>query len=158
MYKNYLYSDEKGEGGEVDVGFVVPSERVLLVSCHFYALTKAANSAGRQGEKHTVIVCCAPKKKKKKHPKGASGCCAPESVPSAPILPSPSESPALRKVEVSASVSARAPALKFCRNSLRTDTASWLVHGPQLPPANTHFIFNMDITGAQIDTVARVIS
>lgn len=38
--------------------------------------------------------------------------------PSTPIMPSPSESPALRNVLVSASVRALAPAEKFCRNSL----------------------------------------
>lgn len=40
------------------------------------------------------------------------------SSPSTPILPSPSESPALRNVFVSASVRALALAEKFCRNSL----------------------------------------
>lgn len=39
-------------------------------------------------------------------------------LPSTPILPSPSLSPALRKALVSLSVSALAPAEKFCRNSL----------------------------------------
>lgn len=45
MYKNYLYSDERGE---VEVGIVVPSDVGQLP---FYDLTMAANSAKRQNEK-----------------------------------------------------------------------------------------------------------
>lgn len=47
------------------------------------------------------------------------------SSPSTPILPSPSESPAFRKAFVSASVSALAPAEKFCRNSLKSTTGNY---------------------------------
>lgn len=42
-------------------------------------------------------------------------------VPSIPILPSPSLSPAARRVLVSASVSSLAPEEKFCRNNLGID-------------------------------------
>lgn len=57
-------------------------------------------------------------------------------IPSAPILPSPSVSPAPRKALVSASFRTRAPDLKFWRNSLQTEVSSeftdpsshWLRH------------------------------
>lgn len=42
-------------------------------------------------------------------------------VPSIPILPSPSLSPAARRVLVSASVNSLAPEEKFCRNNLGID-------------------------------------
>lgn len=58
-------------------------------------------------------------------------------LPSTPILPSPSLSPAERKVLVSLSVRALAPALKFCRNSLQKEhkpamkpTTASVWHGP----------------------------
>lgn len=50
--------------------------------------------------------------------------------PSTPILPSPSESPALRNVLVSPSVRALAEAEKFCRNSLErtiTEKGEWVL-------------------------------
>lgn len=66
MYKNHLCSDEKGE---VDMGFVVPSEQVLVGQLPSYALTKAANSAGTKGEHTFGILLCS-----------GLGCCAREGM------------------------------------------------------------------------------
>lgn len=154
MYKNYLYSDERGE---VEVGIVVPSDVGQLP---FYDLTMAANSAKRQNEKQCW------------HLRHRSGRGSKKIMifffffllPSAPILPSPSVSPALRKALVSASFRTRAPDLKFCRNSLqkesvvssRTQASHWLRHAMWLQRVQfgwgsteardlTYFFSNIDI-------------
>lgn len=78
----------------------------------------------------------AGEKKHRKHCGGAREFFNLFFIPSAPILPSPSVSPAPRKALVSASFRTRAPDLKFWRNSLQTEVSSeftdpsshWLRH------------------------------
>lgn len=138
MYKNYLYSDENG--GRSTWALLFHQSRCCWSVAIFYALTKAANSAGRQKETHMLAFTLHRNISKER----LNLPCVRVRTVSANLA----VTVGVAGLEESRGLGigqCACTGLEVLQEQPADRRGRWLVHRPQLPLANPHFMFNMDI-------------